>query len=189
MAAFFLSMCVSLSCHTQAQEAQGPPTVATSVWLYSLYKTITYETAANLADIPLYSTVLVGAQVGTGFFTVVNTATAFAAYYVYEVGWNIYGPPIGDTPSAAIKMEIEKTLLYRIVSSARNVALAYAFTGNYVATFGFVVINNLTDTVLYIANEYGWYRYGPPVATVWRNGVTLQDLRVGLHVADPSTTR
>ena len=86
-------------------------------------------------------------------------------------------------------MEIEKTLLYRVVSSARNVALAYAFTGSYAATVGFVVINNLTDTVLYIADEYGWYRYGPPVATVWRNGVTLQDITAGLHLGNASTTR
>ena len=56
-----------------AQETQEP----TSVWLYSLNKAITYETAANLADIPLYSTVLVGAQAGT----TINVVTAFAAYY------------------------------------------------------------------------------------------------------------
>ena len=68
---------------------------------------------------------------------------------------------MGETPAAAIKMEIEKTLLYRVVSSVRNVVLAYAFTGSYVATVGFVVINNLTDTVLYIANEYGWYAMVP----------------------------
>ena len=51
------------------ERTQEPPQEPTSVWLYSLYKTITYETAANLADIPLYSTVLVGAQAGTGLFT------------------------------------------------------------------------------------------------------------------------
>jgi uncharacterized membrane protein len=169
-----------------AQETQGLPQEPPSVWLYSLYKTITYETAANLADIPLYSTVLAGAQAGTTLFTGVNVVTAFAAYYVYEVGWNLYRPPLGESPTSAIKVEIEKTLLYRVVSSARNVALAYALTGSYAATFGFVVINNLTDTVLYVANEYGWYRYGPPVATVWGNGVSLQDIEAELLLEKPA---
>jgi hypothetical protein len=154
-AATLLLVCIVLPGLGRAQEAQTPSAEPTSVWLYSLYKTITYETAANLADVPLYSTVLVGAQAGTTLFTGVNVATAFAAYYVYEVSWNLYGPPIGASPSNAVKMEIEKTLLYRVVSSVRNVALAYAFTGSYAATFGFVVINNVTDTVLYVANEYG----------------------------------
>jgi uncharacterized membrane protein len=185
--AILLLLCIVLPGYGRAQETQTPPTEPTSVWLYSLYKAITYETAANLADVPLYSTVLVGAQAGSTLFTGVNVATAFAAYYVYEVGWNLYGPPIGASPSSAVKMEIEKTLLYRVVSSARNVALAYAFTGSYVATFGFVVINNVTDTALYVANEYGWYRYGPPVATVWGNGVSFQDVKAGLHLAAPAT--
>ena len=36
-----------------------------SVWEYSLYKTITYETVANLADIPLYNTMMTGAVART----------------------------------------------------------------------------------------------------------------------------
>src|SRR5262249_25632411 len=148
----------------EAQEAH-PAAPPTSIWLYALYKTITYETAANLADIPLYYTVLAGAPVGTALFTAVNVATAAAAYYGYEVAWNLYGPPLGDTPAEAIRTEIGKTLLYRVVSSTRNVVLAYALTGSYAATLDFVIINNLVDAALYVANEYGWYRYGPPVAT------------------------
>jgi uncharacterized membrane protein len=185
-AAVLILLCIALPRQGRAQKTQTPPTDPPSVWLYSLYKTITYETVANLGDIPLYSTVLAGAQAGTTLFTGVNVVTAFAAYYVYEVGWNLYGPPLGDSPLSAIKTEIEKTLLYRVVSSARNVALAYAFTGSYAATFGFVVINNVTDTVLYVANEYGWYRYGPPVATVWGNGVSLQDIEAELLLAKPA---
>jgi hypothetical protein len=45
----------------------------------------------------------------------------------------------------------------------------------------------VTDTVLYVANEYGWYRYGPPVATVWGNGASLQDVKAGLHLTAPAT--
>src|SRR5258708_6346270 len=58
-----------------AQEARPAAPQPTSVWLYSLYKTITYETAANLADVPLYYTVLAGAQAGTALFSTVNVLT------------------------------------------------------------------------------------------------------------------
>jgi hypothetical protein len=61
----------------RGQEPQ-PPHQPTSVWLYALYKTITYETVANLADIPLYTTVLAGAPGGTALFTAINVATAAA---------------------------------------------------------------------------------------------------------------
>jgi uncharacterized membrane protein len=74
-----------------------------------------------------------------------------------------------------------------VVSSARNVALAYALTGSYGATLGFVLINNLVDTVIYVGNEYAWYRYGPPVATVWGKGASLQDMAPELRLAGPAT--
>jgi len=86
-------------------------------------------------------------------------------------------------------MEIEKTLPYRTVGSARDVARAYTFKGSYAATFDFVIINNTADTLRYVANEYGWYRYCPPAVGVWRNGVTLQNRAAGFHLANPSTTR
>jgi uncharacterized membrane protein len=169
----------------EAQETQ-PPHQPTSVWLYALYKTITYETVANLADIPLYTTVLAGAPGGTALFTAINVATAAAAYYGYEVAWNVYAPPLGDSPGQAVRQEVVKTLLYRVVSSARNVVLAYALTGSYGATLGFVLINNLVDTVIYVGNEYAWYRYGPPVATVWGKGASLQDAASGLGLSGPT---
>jgi uncharacterized membrane protein len=170
----------------RGQEPQ-PAHQPTSVWLYALYKTITYETVANLADIPLYTTVLAGAPGGTALFTAINVATAAAAYYGYEVAWNVYAPPLGDAPGAAVRQEVVKTLLYRVVSSARNVALAYALTGSYGATLSFVLINNLVDTVIYVGNEYAWYRYGPPVATVWGKDASLQDVTPPLPVAGPAT--
>jgi uncharacterized membrane protein len=160
-------MLVVLAHRADAQPAPASPDPSPSVWVYSLYKTITYEAAANLADVPLYSSVLVGAQGGAVLFNSVNVATAAAAYYTYEVAWNLYGPRITAAPSNAVRLEIEKTLLYRVVSSARNVLLAYALTGSPSVTLGFLAISNVIDTVVYVGNEYGWYRYGPPVATVW----------------------
>jgi uncharacterized membrane protein len=144
--------------------AEDPNT--TSVWRYSFYKTVTYEFFANLADIPLYRALLGGAAPATAAFTQVNVVTAAAAYYSYEVMWNLYGPRIQDAaPQTAVRLELEKLLLYRVVSTARNLALVYALTGNATVTVGFAVASNVVDSALYIANEYGWYTYGPPVAT------------------------
>jgi len=181
-----LLLAAATSGAARGQEPQ-PPHQPTSVWLYALYKTITYETVANLADIPLYTTVLAGAPGGTALFTAINVATAAAAYYGYEVAWNVYAPPLGDAPGAAVRQEVVKTLLYRVVSSARNVALAYALTGSYGATLSFVLINNLVDTVIYVGNEYAWYRYGPPVATVWGKGASLQDEAPEPRLPGPAT--
>ena len=137
----------------------------TSVWWYSFYKTVTYEFFANLADIPLYQYMFVGAQVSTATFTVVNTATAAAAYYVHEVVWNLYGPSMQESPSVALQVGTEKLIVYRVVSTARNLALAYALTGSAAVTVGFAVFSNVVDAAIYGANEYGWYQFGPPVAT------------------------
>lgn len=167
-----LLLCLCWPVAARAADPPGAPAQPaaepTSVWLYSLYKTITYETVANLADIPLYSTVLAGAQASTALFTGINVASAAAAYYTFEVAWNVYGPSVTDPGASPIRLEIEKTLLYRVVSTTRNIVLAYVLTGNTSATLSFVLINNLVDAVVYVGNEYGWYRYGPPIATVWR---------------------
>ena len=143
--------------------AQDPE--PTSVWWYSFYKTVTYEFFANLADIPLYQYMFVGAQASTAVFTVVNTTTAAAAYYAHEVIWNLYGPSMQESPTVALQVGTEKLLLYRVVSTARNLVLAYALTGSATVTLGFAVVSNVVDMAIYGANEYGWYRYGPPVAT------------------------
>src|SRR4051794_27099641 len=159
---------LALAGRAEAQQAEPAVGQAPSVWLYSLYKTTTYETATNLADIPLYSTLLAGAAGGATLFTTVNVLTAAAAYYSYEVAWNLYGPPIGGPLSDGVATEIQKTLIYRVVSSARNAVLVRAFSASPSVTLGFVLISNAVDGAIYIANEYAWYAFGPPAATVWR---------------------
>ena len=156
-AAVFLLAAPAASEGWAADEANIP-----SVWTYSFYKTVTYEFFANLADVPLYYSLLGGGAASSVLFNGVNVVTAAAAYYSYEVGWNLYGPPIGGQPlDVAVEAEIKKTLLYRVVSTARNLLLGYAFTGSPGATIGFAVVSNIVDGAIYIANEYGWYAYGP----------------------------
>jgi uncharacterized membrane protein len=137
-----------------------------SVWTYSLYKTITYEFFANLADIPLYAWVAGVPVAGTGLFTAVNVTTAAAAYYVHEVLWNVYGPPMQESAETALEVGIEKVIVYRVVSTARNVVLIYAFGGTLSANITFALLSNVVDATIYAANEYGWYAFGPPVETL-----------------------
>jgi uncharacterized membrane protein len=136
---------------------------ALSVWKYSLYKTITYEVAANLADIPLYRMLIGGTLAGAGLFTAANAATATAAYYAHEVLWNRYGPSMQEGPETAMGIGIQKMITYRVVSTTRNLALIYAFTGGVLPTITFALVSNVVDASIYAANEYGWYAYGPPV--------------------------
>ena len=176
-----LFLCLGSPSRGQAQQQVEPY----SVWTYSLYKTITYETLTNLADIPLYYAVLGGAAPASALFNTVNVVTAGATYYAYEVAWNFYGPPIrGQPPSVVVDAEIKKTLLYRVVSTGRNLALGYAFTGSAAATVSFALVSNVVDGTLYVANEYGWYAYGPAMAP--GEVVTLPEMAAELGLSAPT---
>jgi len=139
---------------------------AISVWTYSLYKTITYELWANLADIVLYAHFTGVPPAATGLFTVVNVTTAAGAYYVHEVLWNLYGPPMQESAGTALEVGMEKVILYRVVSTARNLALLYVFTGSVSMSVCFAVASNVVDAILFAANEYAWYAWGPPIESV-----------------------
>jgi uncharacterized membrane protein len=134
-----------------------------SPWSYSFYKTLTYEAVVNAGDALYYATVAGGGLATTGLFTVANVATAGAVYYVHELAWNTYGPTQAEYAAAPYETGILKTVGYRVVSTARNLALAYAFTGDPWATVGFALWANLWDPLVYVANEYVWNVYGPPV--------------------------
>ncbi len=142
--------------------AEEPPTEGLSLWRLATYKTITFEAAANTADIALFA-LFFGGGVGTaaGFF-IVNTATTATAFYTHEIAWGLYGPEL-DADSET-RIAIEKTVTYRIVSIARNLALGSTFGGTFAASVAFTVAGQMVDTVLYLTNETLWVRYGPRVS-------------------------
>ena len=142
-----------------AQEQAKP----LSVWDYSPYKTITYEVFTTIGDLVLYYAVLGGVgATGGGLFTAVNTSTEAATYYVYEAAWNLYGPLIRDLPpSTAVNVELIKTLGYRVVNTAGDLVIGYAFSGSITAGIGYALLGNISDGALYLANEYAWNAYGP----------------------------
>jgi len=157
MAAVMLLAALLCAAPGPGRAQEGP-----SVWSYSFYKTLTYEALANGADFVLYATVLGGTVAGAVPFLVVNSLSAASAYYVHEVAWNVFGPA-PETSTGVVELGLAKTLTYRVVSTAQHMAVAYAFTGNPWAAAGYAVATTLSDTVIYIANEYGWDVYGPPL--------------------------
>lgn len=140
-----------------AQESAAAPEPL-PIWERSFYKTLTYQTLANLSDFALYGVVLGGSAATGAGFVAVNTASAAALYYSYEYLWESYGPPPEQKSHAMI---VEKTVYYRALSSAKNFALGYAFVGNVGAAAGFVASSFLADTAIFLGNEYAWDLFRP----------------------------
>jgi len=156
------ALAIILAVFLAAAPDRGKAAESPSVWAYSLYKTLTYEIVANGADFILYTTLLSGTAAGAAPFLVVNALSAASTYYVHEVSWNLFGP-IPETTAGFVELGLTKTLTYRVVSTAQHLAVAYAFTGSPWAAAGYAVAANISDAVIYIANEYGWDVYGLPV--------------------------
>jgi len=146
-----------------AQPAATPEEIATDgalpIWERTLYKTLTYQTMANLSDLALYDVLLGGTAVagGAGFFAA-NAASAAALYYGYEYAWQIFGPPPGEKTNQTI---LQKTVLYRVLNSSRNFTLGLTFGGSTTVALAFVGANFVTDTAIFVGNEYAWDLFRP----------------------------
>jgi uncharacterized membrane protein len=148
----------------QAQQpAPADPATAAAdgslpVWERTLYKTLTYQAVANLSDLALYDVLLGGAAVAGGGFFVANAASAAALYYGYEYAWQMVGPPPGEKTHEDI---LHKTVLYRVLNSSRNFTLGLTFGGSTTAAIAFVGANFVTDTIIFVGNEYAWDLFRP----------------------------
>lgn len=139
----------------------GPPPLPD--WERAGYKTLTFQTAANLADALLFAAIS-GTGAGTGaVFLVANTASAAMLYYPYELTWSGFGPAPEATDARTIAV---KTVGYQVLTSARNLALSYAFTGALLPSAGFAAAAFVIDSGIYAGNEVAWDlfrpRAGPP---------------------------
>jgi hypothetical protein len=121
-------------------------------------KTVTFQTAANLSDVLVFGA-LVGATATTSvLFLIVNTASATAVYFPYELAWSIFGPAPAETSGRTI---VVKTTGYQVITSIRNLALSYAFSGALLSSAGFMAAAIAIDSVIYAANEYAWDVFSP----------------------------
>lgn len=134
----------------------GPPPLPD--WERAGYKTLTFQTAANLADALLFAAIS-GTGAGTGaVFLVANTATAAMLYYPYELAWTGFGPPPAATDAGTVAV---KTVGYQVLTSARNLALSYAFTGALLPSAGFAAAAFVIDSGIYAGNEVAWDLFRP----------------------------
>ncbi len=147
----------SLPAVARAQET--PPAEGISIWRLAAYKAVTFETAANAADLALFALIIGGGAAATAGYFVANTATAAAAYYAHEIVWNLNGPEL--TAESETRIALQKTVTYRVVSIGRHIALGAAFGGTLAASTAFTVAAQASDIALYYTNEVLWARYGP----------------------------
>lgn len=142
-----------------ARAEEAPPAEGISIWRLAAYKAVTFETAANAADLALFALIIGGGAAATAGYFVANTATAAAAYYAHEIVWNLNGPELNA--ESETRIALQKTVTYRVVSIGRHIALGAAFGGTLVASAAFMVAAQASDIALYYANEVLWARYGP----------------------------
>lgn len=123
-------------------------------------KTVTFQAAANLSDTLIFS-LLASTDAHTNIaFLFANTATAMAVYFPYELMWDIFGPPTSATTTTLIAI---KTGFYQTITSARNLALSYAFSGALLPSISFAISAIAIDSIIYAANEYVWDNISPRI--------------------------
>ena len=122
-------------------------------WQRALYKTITYQAMGNISDLLFYQALVGGTPVMTGSFMVANAMTGFALYYGYEYTWDTFVPPPEDKTARSL---LEKTVLYRALNTSKNFALSYAYSGSAALASVYVASTFVSDTVIFVGNEYLW---------------------------------
>lgn len=114
-------------------------------------KTLSFQGAANIADSLIFGGIT-GADAPTSvLFFIANSASASAVYFPYELAWDNYGPQEITANNLMVK-----TSIYQIITTMRNLALSYAFSGTLLSSLDFTVAAIALDTTLYVTNEYLW---------------------------------
>ncbi len=129
-----------------------------SSWERAAYKTLTFQTVANLADVALFGAIFEAGAGTSAIFLVANTATAAMLYYPYELAWDRFGPPPSQTTPDTLAT---KAVSYQVLTGARNLALSYVFTGSLLPSVGFAAAAFAIDTVIYATNDVAWDTFRP----------------------------
>ncbi|NQW09338.1 MAG: DUF2061 domain-containing protein [Alphaproteobacteria bacterium] len=154
-----LGLMLLVSAPALAQQAAAPTSATASIpaplpaWQRTLYKTITYQAVSNAADLVLFDLLIGGGALATAGFFAANAVTTAALYYGFEYTWQTFGPPLDETTGRTL---LEKTILYRGVNSSRIFVLGYVFGGGVGVATAFVAADFVTDTAVFVSNEYVW---------------------------------
>ena len=121
----------------------------------ALYKTISYTAVVLTTDQLWYMAVATQAAASSGFFGVANLVTSPMLTYGFEYAWQhcCEAPP---GPDGVRPVDVRKALIYRVVSTARILAMALAFgndIGSSLVVTGAIAV---TRTFVYMGNDYVW---------------------------------
>lgn len=160
LAAITLVAALSTTDPAAAQQTSPSAPVETAVssdqipnWQRAFYKAVTYQAMGNIADFLFYRALIGGTPAMTGSYVVVNAVTGFSLYYGYEYAWNSAVPPSEDRKARSLT---EKTVLYRALNTSKNFALSYAYSGSAALSSAFVASTFISDTAIFLTNEYLW---------------------------------
>jgi uncharacterized membrane protein len=137
----------------------APATVAPTLppslplWQQTLYKTLTYQTAVNLADAVLFYGLIHANGPATLGFVVVNAASASAVYYGFEYAWQTAGLILGPETEPSLA---EKTTVFQTLNAGRFFTVSYAFGGGIVGSAALTAAATVLDTAIFMTNEYAW---------------------------------
>ena len=153
-----------------APSESTPPEDTTAWWwkkrYLALYKTISYTAVVLTTDQLWYMAVATQAATSSGFFGVVNLVTSPMLTYGFEYAWQhcCEAPP---GPDGVRPVDVNKALIYRVVSTARILVMALAFASWVIARLG------------------GWTGYyGKPGPAVIRHGLDrFYSIKLGAQVA------
>lgn len=156
--------CVALAVALASAAALSTPALAQNtarvdqppVLERSLYKMLVFEGGTNAMDLALFASVLGGHIYGGPAFLAVNATAAAVIYYGHEVAWGYLGPSPSEYDA---RDNVLKGITFRMASSTRAFAIGYGFTGDPIAAAGFMIFSAVGETVMYVANEYGWGFY------------------------------
>jgi len=142
-----------------APSESKPPEDTTAWWwkkrYLALYKTISYTAVVLTTDQLWYMAMATQSAASSGYFGVVNLVTSPMLTYGFEYAWQhcCEAPP---GPDGVRPVDVNKALIYRVVSTARILVMALAFgndIGSSLLVTGAIAV---TRTFVYMGNDYVW---------------------------------
>jgi uncharacterized membrane protein len=134
-----------------------------SPWSLAFYKMLSYEVAVTGYDLVLYRALAGAAAAPAGTFVAATLAVDGGLYYAHELAWSWLKPVPAET-TAALEVELAKTLSFRAVSTAGHALVFYALAGDPLSALGFAAAAGAGEAAIYFANEWGWRVLGPGAA-------------------------
>ena len=121
----------------------------------ALYKTISYTAVVLTTDQLWYMAMATQSAASSGYFGVVNLVTSPMLTYGFEYAWQrcCEAPP---GPDGVRPVDVNKALIYRVVSTSRILLMALAFgndIGSSLLVTGAIAV---TRTFVYMGNDYVW---------------------------------